>query len=185
MVCDWQDRHSAWANSKASECQADLIHTSCRSESSNISLVVLDNDMEFWCGTQLKFCILVLLLAFCPIITNTSQTGEKSMQICKIQPSKEIENIKLWPLCYICTKSQKIFLIICFTELSLCRDKFELLLARAGWLVTHRCQSVSTPADTVATECDWRDELTRLRVSFNLVYDLKYFLQIHLNSFMF
>ena len=44
MVCDWQDRHSAWANSKASECQADLIHTSCRSESSNKSLVVLDKD---------------------------------------------------------------------------------------------------------------------------------------------
>ena len=114
-----------------------------------------------------------------------SRTCEKLMQICKIQSSKEIENIKLWPLCYICTKSQKIFLIICFTELSLCRDKFELLLARAGWLVTHRCQSVSTPADTVATECDWRDELTRLRVSFNYVYSLKYFFQIHLNSLMF
>ena len=149
--------------------KTDLIHTSCRSESSNISLVVLDNDMEFWGGTQLNFCILVLLLTFCPIITNRSRTCEKLMQICKIQSSKEIENIKLWPLCYICTKSQKIFLIICFTELSLCRDKFELLLARAGWLVTHRCQSVSTPADTEATECDWCDELTRLRVSFNYV----------------
>ena len=162
-----------------------LIHTSCRSESSNISLVVLDNDMEFWGGTQLKFCILVLLLAFCPKITNRSLSSEKSIQMCQIQPSKEIENITLCPLCYICTKSQNMFLIICFTELSLCREKLELLLARAGWLATHCCQSVSTPADTVATECDWRDELTRLRVSFNYVYNLKYFLQIHLNTWMF
>ena len=162
-----------------------MIHTSCRSESSNISLVVLDNDMEFWDGTQLKFCILVLLLAFCPIITNRSLTYEKSMQMCEIQPSMEIENITLCPLCCICSNSQNMFLIICFTELSLCREKLELLLARAGWLVTHRCQSVSTPADTVATECDWRDELTRLRVSFNYVYNLKYFLQIRFNSFMF
>ena len=117
--CDWQDRHSAWANSKASECQADLIHTSCRSESSNISLVVLDNDMEFWGGTQLKFCILVLLLAFCFVITNRSPSSEKSIQMFQIQPSKHEQIIELCSESLIFAIYQNLFLIFWSIELSL------------------------------------------------------------------
>ena len=58
--------HSAWVNSKASECQADLIHNSCRSESSNTCLVaVLDKDTNMKGGTfqtihphKYKLCII-------------------------------------------------------------------------------------------------------------------------------
>ena len=43
-----KDRHSTRANSKVSDpSKPELIHTSCRSESSNISLVVLDKDSPF------------------------------------------------------------------------------------------------------------------------------------------
>ena len=38
----------------------DLIHTSCRSESSNISLVVLDKDTNMRGATRNKFIVLVL-----------------------------------------------------------------------------------------------------------------------------
>ena len=39
--------HSTFVNSKASECQADLIHNSCRSESSNTCLVAVLDTRSF------------------------------------------------------------------------------------------------------------------------------------------
>ena len=55
-VCDWQRQTLNLSELKGERpAKPDLIHTSCRSESSNISLVVLDKDTEVFILTQATF----------------------------------------------------------------------------------------------------------------------------------
>ena len=55
-VCDWQRQTLNLSELKGERpAKPDLIHTSCRSESSNISLVVLDKDIEVWILTWATF----------------------------------------------------------------------------------------------------------------------------------
>ena len=98
-----KDRHSTRANSKVSDpSKPELIHTSCRSESSNISLVVLDKDalcpnanhgrLKCWIHFQREPPELVKLLHLSPLVTLSGQRptcpGPRTWRVSAFQSEK-------------------------------------------------------------------------------------------------